>query len=69
MASVIPTQMHWTSTLASVRAGRAFMAATDAAVPSEKTCSECGRPESEWPMTFRGTGVCSDDCRKKRDRA
>lgn len=32
---------------------------------SRTECSECGR--SIAVMAFKGTGVCSEDCRKKRD--
>lgn len=32
---------------------------------SSKFCSECGA--SIETMCFRGTGVCSENCRKRRD--
>lgn len=31
---------------------------------SEHTCTECGRPVSEWPMAFRGDPQCSVLCQK-----
>lgn len=32
--------------------------------PPPSTCRSCGAPETEWPTIFRGSGLCSDLCRK-----
>lgn len=31
---------------------------------SERTCTECERPVSEWAMCFKGDPQCSDLCHK-----
>lgn len=30
----------------------------------DKACQNCGTPDSEKPMCFRGEPWCCDDCRK-----
>lgn len=38
---------------------------SDLLIHNDGYCGQCGRFYTT--MIFRGTGVCSEDCRKKRD--
>lgn len=31
---------------------------------ASRACENCGTPDSEKPMCFRGLSYCSDDCRR-----